>query len=344
MNDKAHLLVTGAAGFIGSCFVRLALAAGHRVTGLDLLSYAGHRENLSGLSDDAFTLQVGDVRDQALVTKLLFETNATAILNFAAESHVDRSLQDPLSFVDVNVVGTARLLEAARHYRDSLSSPAREAFRFVQISTDEVYGSLGADGQFTEASPLKPSSPYSASKAAADHLALSWHRSFGLNVIVTRCSNNFGPRQNPEKFIPRMIEAALFERELPIYGTGANVRDWIHVEEHGAGILSALRQGKPGAIYGFGGEREETNLNLACAICDIFDELRPRISGTSYRQKIAFVADRPGHDFRYAIDASLARRELGFKVSGSFADRLRATVVWYLENQAWVRAVRAGNP
>lgn len=343
MKIPPRILVTGAAGFIGSSFVRAALAAGYQVTGLDLLSYAGHRENVADLDAGAFSLEVGDIRDGALLKRLLFEQNPVAVVNFAAESHVDRSVRDPLRFVDVNVRGTAELLEAGRHYRDSLpAGAAREAFRFLQVSTDEVYGSLGAQGAFTEESPLAPSSPYSASKAAADHLALAWHRTYGLPVVITRSSNNFGPRQHPEKFIPRMIEAALTEERLPIYGNGENVRDWVHVEDTAAGLLAALRRGRPGGVYGLGGGHEERNIDLAQMICAILDELRPRPGGVPYAAKVAFVADRPGHDFRYAMDSSLAARELGFCVTTPFAARLRETVEWYLAHEAWVRAVRAG--
>lgn len=338
-----RLVVTGAAGFIGSSFVRAALNAGYAVTGLDLLSYAGHRENFTDLPSGDFQLVEGDIRDRALVSRLLFSESPVAILNFAAESHVDRSVEDPLRFADVNVMGTVSLLDACRHYRDSLLDKARENFRFVQISTDEVYGSSGSTGAFTEGSPLDPSSPYSASKAAADLLALAWGRTYGLPVIITRCSNNFGPRQFPEKFIPRMIEAALFEEKLPIYGNGENVRDWIYVEDHCAGILSALWRGKPGRIYGFGGGHEERNIDLARAICALLDELRPRADGRPYAEKIAFVADRPAHDFRYAMDSSLAAAELAFRPTANFGERLRETVSWYLANDQWRRAVEAGS-
>lgn len=335
------LLVAGAAGFIGSNFVRYALSRGYAVVGLDALTYAGHRESLAGLPAGAsFTFHVGDIGDRTLVATLLRRERPAAILNFAAETHVDRSIHDPLRFVENNVLATARFLEEARSYWSGIADErARSAFRFLQVSTDEVYGSLGPTGLFSEASPLDPSSPYSASKAAADHLVFAWEKTYGLPVVVTRCTNNYGPYQWPEKLIPRLIQNAVAGLELPIYGDGQHVRDWIHVEDHCAGVLLALEKGATRRAYCFGGHREEKNLELARRLCRILDELQPRSDGRSYSEQIAFVADRPGHDFRYAVDDSLAKRELGYEPRFSFDEGLRQTVRWYLDHQDWVKKV-----
>lgn len=326
----ANLLVTGAAGFIGSNFVRLALANGHKVTGLDSLTYAGHRENLEGLPHaDRFKLIVDDIRSHH-VGDLIAHTKPDALLNFAAESHVDRSIEDPLQFVETNVLGTANLLNhSLKHWKNN------PGFRFLQVSTDEVYGSLGETGAFSENTPLEPSSPYSASKAGADHLVMAWHHTYGLPAIVTRCSNNYGPYQYPEKLIPHMIHCALAGKPLPVYGDGKNVRDWIHVEDHCEGILLALLDGKAGSVYCLGGRSERKNIELVKLICSHLDNMRPRKEGGSYEEQITFVTDRLGHDLRYAIDDSHAEKELGFRRRHTFESGLRSTVEWYLGHEDW---------
>lgn len=330
------LLVTGAAGFIGSNFVRLALQNGHKVVGLDSLTYAGHRENLENLSHaDRFKLIVDDIRSPHL-GELLAAIRPDALVNFAAESHVDRSINNPLVFVETNVLGTANLL----HHSLGLWKE-KPSFRFLQVSTDEVFGSLGSEGKFSEKTPLDPSSPYSASKASADHLVFAWHRTYGLPTMVTRCSNNYGPYQFPEKLIPHMINQALAGEALPVYGDGQNIRDWIHVEDHCEGILLALQDGVPGEQYCLGGNSEMKNLDLVKMLCAELDRMRPRADGQSYETQITFVTDRLGHDFRYAIDDSHAKARLGFIRKHSFQSGLRATVGWYLANEGWMKAVKA---
>ncbi|MBI3631005.1 MAG: dTDP-glucose 4,6-dehydratase [Candidatus Sungbacteria bacterium] len=339
MNPKHKtLLVTGGAGFIGSAFVRQAIAAGQCVIVLDALTYAGHRINLEGVD---CTLVVGDIADGALVAGLLKQHNIDAVAHFAAESHVDNSISKPSAFIDTNIVGTYRLLEAAREYWNALDAKKKETFRYLQVSTDEVYGSLGPTGAFSETTAMKPNSPYSASKAAGDHLARAWHKTYGLPVLVTNCSNNYGPRQHPEKLIPHMITCALSGKPLPVYGDGKNVRDWIHVEDHCAGVALALEKGAVGETYCFGGQAEEANLNLVNQLCAILDELRPRSGGGSYASQITFVTDRLGHDRRYAIDDTKARSKLGFTRRHNFASGLRATVEWYLNNGEWCRIRKA---
>jgi dTDP-glucose 4,6-dehydratase len=332
------LLVTGAAGFIGSNFVRAALGQGWRVTGLDSLTYAGHRENLEGLSG-TFELIVEDIRSPR-IGEILGELKPTAVLNFAAESHVDRSIDSPLLFVETNVLGTANLLAHSLQYWESAGRP--DGFRFLQVSTDEVFGSLAEDGHFNEESPLDPSSPYSASKAGADLLVNAWHRTYGLPALVTRCSNNYGPYQFPEKLIPHMIRCALAGEPLPVYGNGLNVRDWIHVEDHCQGILLALEKGSAGASYCLGGGNELKNIELVRLLCRHLDRLRPRADGRSYSEQVTFVKDRPGHDLRYAIDGSQAGKLLGFSPSRNFERGLEETIHWYLANEEWVRKVSSG--
>ncbi len=336
------LLVTGVAGFIGSNFVRLAVKEGYEVVGLDLLTYAGHRENLEGLTKN-FELVVGDIRDGKLVERLLNQHGFSAVVNFAAESHVDRSIDGPLLFVDTNVVGTANLLQESLKYWNSLNDTDKKNFRYLQVSTDEVYGSLGETGKFKEETPLDPSSPYSSSKAGADLLVKAWHHTYGLPTVTTRCSNNYGPFQYPEKLIPHMIHCALTGRDLPVYGDGKNVRDWIHVEDHAAGILLALERAAPGSVYCFGGNAEEKNIDVVKTICAELDMLRPKKDGKSYADQIRFVKDRLGHDRRYAIDDSLAKENLGFKQAHSFASGIRATIEWYLDNEKWREAVMKGS-
>jgi dTDP-glucose 4,6-dehydratase len=335
------MLVTGGAGFIGSAFVREALREGHRIVVLDALTYAGHLENLSDVLDPNRCVFVqGDIRDSEVVRGLLSSEKIDAVVHFAAESHVDNSILGPLPFLETNVLGTFQLLEACRDYFRGLTEEAQKKFRFVQVSTDEVYGSLGNSGFFTEESPYQPNSPYSASKAAADHLARAWFHTYGLPTITTNCSNNYGPRQFPEKLIPVMIQSCLSGKRLPVYGDGKNVRDWIHVEDHSRGVLLALSRGRPGQTYCFGGNSERTNLQVVEKICDLMGEKKK--ASTSYRQLISFVSDRPGHDWRYAINDRKAREELGFhRKYENFEQGLSDTIDWYLANQHWVEAVKS---
>lgn len=339
------LLVTGGAGFIGSCLIRMLIGLGHdRVVNLDKLTYAGNLDSLAGALEQPRHIFVhGDIGDTSLVNSLLREHRPRAILHLAAESHVDRSIDAPAAFVDTNVVGTFRLLQAAQHYWASLTEPDREAFRFLHVSTDEVYGSLGPTGRFTESTAYAPNSPYAASKAAADHFARAFAQTYGLPVVITNCSNNFGPFQFPEKLIPLMILNAVEGRPLPVYADGQNVRDWLFVEDHCRALLAALEHGRPGEAYNFGANCERTNLEVVEAICRLLDELRPDLLHRPCQSLITFVADRPGHDRRYAIDASKARRELHWQPQQDFDSGLRATVEWYLDNRRWVERVCSGD-
>lgn len=325
------LLVSGVAGFIGSQFVRTVLAQGYDVVGLDKLTYAGSIANVAGLPEDRFQLVTGDIADFALVQDLLAKHQPVSVLNFAAETHVDRSITGPAAFVETNVLGTLQMLRASADYFQTLSGDRRAAFRYVQISTDEVYGSLHDDGYFTEDTPYAPRSPYASSKAGGDHLVDAWNNTYGLPTIVTHCSNNYGPRQHPEKLIPHMITRALAGEPLPVYGKGENVRDWIHVEDHCDGVLAAMQRGVIGNHYCLGGGNEWKNLDLVHRICDILDQLSPRSDRQSYRTQISFVTDRLGHDYRYAIDFSRAKRELGFTPKVDFSEGLTSTVRWNLE-------------
>ena len=336
------VLVTGGAGFIGCNFVRHLLANDRelRVANLDALTYAGHPASLDGLDaayGDRYRFHHGDIGDGALVRQLLEREQVDTIVHFAAESHVDRSIDGPLTFVDTNIRGTAVLLEAARSIW-----ARRTDVRFHHISTDEVYGSLGSDGLFHEETPYDPSSPYSASKAASDHLVRSWHRTFGLPVTVSNCSNNYGPYQYPEKLIPLMIRNAAMDRPLPVYGDGGNVRDWLHVTDHCRAIDLVVRTGRPGRTYNIGGSSEQTNLAVVEQICDAVDRAAPRPDGSSRRDLITFVTDRPGHDRRYAIDAGRIANELGWQPTYTFASGLHDTVAWYLDNETWCQTVTAG--
>jgi dTDP-glucose 4,6-dehydratase len=333
------LLITGAAGFIGSNFVELAVSRGYKVIILDALTYAGHKENLTTIPAKTWELIQGDIRDAKLIPTLLEKYQPAAFINFAAESHVDRSITGPAEFIETNIAGTFNLLRCSLDYWQKLEGPAKEKFRYVQISTDEVYGSLGPTGKFSETTPIAPNSPYSASKASADLLTRAWFHTYGLPTITTNCSNNYGPKQFPEKLIPHMIQCALSNRPLPVYGDGGNVRDWIHVRDHCAGVLLALEKGRPGETYCFGGNAERNNLDVVNTICRLLDEMRPRTDGKSHSTGISFVTDRLGHDRRYAIDDTKAERELGFKRRYEFESGLADTVKWYLENDAWVKAV-----
>ena len=329
MTQPNNLLITGGAGFIGSTFVAQCVARGCNVVVLDALTYAGHRENLAWIPGN-WQLIEGNIHDRELALKLLREHRIDAIVNFAAESHVDNSISGPQEFLFTNIGGTFMLLEAAREYMKE-----KPGLRFLQISTDEVYGSLGATGKFSETTPYAPNSPYSATKAAADHLVRAWHETYGLDTITTHCTNNYGPRQHPEKLIPRMIACALAGDALPVYGKGENIRDWIHVEDHANGVWLALTKGRAGQCYDFGGDAEEKNIDLVKKLCAILDDKRPKNTG-SYSEQIRFVTDRLGHDLRYAIDDSKAIRELGFTRHYTFAEGLKKTIDWYLDNQAWV--------
>lgn len=342
MQYKRNILVAGGAGFIGSCFVAQSVERGDNVIVLDALTYAGHKENLEGITGQgSFRLVEGNICDGALVANLLKNEQIDAVINFAAESHVDNSIHSPAIFMQTNIMGTYTLLEAAREYHATLASDAQQAFRYLHVSTDEVYGSLGETGYFTEASPMQPNSPYSASKAAADHLVRAWHHTYGLPTITTNCSNNYGPRQYPEKLIPHIITRALQGKSLPVYGDGKNVRDWIHVEDHCQGIYKALSLGVVGNTYCFGGRAERSNIDLVTDICAILDEISPANGGIPYKSQIKFVADRPGHDRRYAIDDTKAEKELGFIRDYTLETGLRKTVEWYLQHSGWCDAVMA---
>jgi dTDP-glucose 4,6-dehydratase len=346
------LLVTGGAGFIGSNLVRLALGrTAARIVVLDKLTYAGNLQSLAGLADDPrFVFVQADIADREAVAAVLRDHHPDALVNLAAETHVDRSIDGPRAFVETNVTGTFELLEAARRYVAGLAPPAAARFRFLHVSTDEVYGSLGATGRFTETSPYAPNSPYAASKAAADHLVRAYHATYSLPALVTNCSNNYGPYQFPEKLIPLMILNGIEGRPLPIYGDGGNVRDWLYVEDHGAGLLAALRHGQPGARYNFGGQAERTNLEVVDRICAALEALHPARTNPAlvargigaYAALRTFVPDRPGHDRRYAIDSSRARDELGWAPAHDFEAGLAETVAWYLAHRDWCEAVQSG--
>jgi len=339
------ILVTGGAGFIGSCFVRKWLGDNlGRVVNLDLLTYAGNLDSLAAIQDDpAYVFCEGDIGDADLVRRLLEEHRPQAIVNFAAESHVDRSIDGPAAFVQTNVVGTFQLLESARDYWRALQGSDAGAFRFLHVSTDEVYGSLGASGQFTEASAYAPNSPYSASKAGSDHFVRAFHHTYGLPTLITNCSNNYGPHQFPEKLIPLMILNALEGKPLPVYGDGNNVRDWLYVEDHCEAIRAVLQGGAPGSTYNIGGDCERTNIDIVHAICDTVDRLRPDLPHAPCRSLITFVEDRPGHDRRYAIDANKIRNELGWRPQQNIESGLVTTVEWYLDNPAWIERITTGS-
>jgi dTDP-glucose 4,6-dehydratase len=336
------LLVTGGAGFIGSAVVRLAVSRGLEVVNLDALTYAACLDNVAPVADSPlYHFEQADIRDRTTMDRILAQHQPDAIMHLAAESHVDRSIDGPGTFIETNITGTYQLLEAARAYWVGLGRP--DSFRFHHISTDEVFGSLGPTGQFTEETPYDPRSPYSASKAASDHLVQAWHHTYGLPVVLTNCSNNYGPYHFPEKLIPVIILNALACKPLPIYGDGSNVRDWLFVEDHADALLLVVEKGAIGRSYNIGGENERTNLQLVQTLCAILDEKRPKPQG-SYADQITFVADRPGHDARYAIDPARIRTELGWRPSVTVEEGLRRTVEWYLANEDWWRALqnRAG--
>ena len=339
------ILVTGGAGFIGANFV-LGWLAQHDefVINLDKLTYAGNLENLASLERDARHIFVrGDIGDTALVDRLLTEYRLRAVINFAAESHVDRSIHGPGEFIQTNIVGTFHLLESVRAYWNRLERESQQRFRFLHVSTDEVYGSLNKDDPaFSETNRYAPNSPYSASKAAGDHLVRAYHRTYGLPVLTTNCSNNYGPYHFPEKLIPLIIHNAVAGKPLPLYGDGLQIRDWLYVKDHCSAIRRVLEGGLVGETYNIGGWNEKANLHVVQTLCDILDELRPRSDGKRYADQITFVKDRPGHDRRYAIDASKLERELGWKPQETFETGIRKTVLWYLENQPWVANVTSG--
>ncbi|MFN4058679.1 MAG: dTDP-glucose 4,6-dehydratase [Roseinatronobacter sp.] len=333
------LLVTGGAGFIGSAVVRLAIARGHQVVNVDALTYAACLENVASVGNSPnYRFEQADIRDRAALARILAEHRPDAVMHLAAESHVDRSIDGPGDFISTNVTGTYELLEATRAYWTAQGRP--DSFRFHHISTDEVFGSLGRDGQFTETTPYDPRSPYSASKAASDHLVRAWHHTYGLPVVLTNCSNNYGPFHFPEKLIPVVILNALAGKALPIYGDGSNVRDWLYVEDHADALLLVVQKGEVGRSYNIGGENERSNLQLVRTLCAILDELAPKPRGT-YAEQITFVPDRPGHDARYAIDPSRIRDELGWHPSVTVEEGLRRTVAWYLANESWWRPLQA---
>lgn len=340
------ILVTGGAGFIGANFVLDWCEQSDEVAvNLDKLTYAGNLETLASLASDSRHVFVrGDIGDQQLVTQLLAEHKPRAIINFAAESHVDRSIYGPEEFIQTNIVGTFHLLESVRAYFNDLDDTEKNEFRFLHVSTDEVYGSLKkTDPAFAETHAYEPNSPYSASKAASDHLVRAYHHTYGLPVLTTNCSNNYGPYHFPEKLIPLMIVNALAGKSLPVYGDGQQIRDWLYVKDHCSAIRRVLEAGSVGETYNVGGWNEKANIDIVKIICNLLDELRPRSDGKSYQEQITFVADRPGHDRRYAIDARKIERELGWKPQETFDTGIRKTVQWYLDNQEWVANVQSGS-
>lgn len=343
MNGR-RVLVTGGAGFIGSAVTRHLIAdLGAEVLVVDKLTYAGNLASLAPVAGDPrFRFLRADICDGAAMAGAIADFRPDAIMHLAAESHVDRSIDGPAAFIETNVVGTFRLLEAATAYWRGLDEAGRAAFRFHHISTDEVFGALGDEGSFDDASSYDPRSPYSASKAGSDHLVRAWHHTHGLPVLVTNCSNNYGPYHFPEKLIPLMILKGLGGEALPVYGDGSNVRDWLHVEDHARALATVVDRGAPGATYLIGGNAERTNLQVVETICDLLDTHAPRADGASRRAQIGFVADRPGHDYRYAIDASRIRRELGWEPARTFESGMAETVRWYLDNRPWWQAIQAG--
>ena len=345
VHSLSHILITGGAGFIGGNFVLnwLANPDADGIVNVDKLTYAGNRKTLAPIEHDSrHVFSQTDICDRAALDQLFTKYRPRAVLHFAAESHVDRSIHGPGEFIQTNIVGTFTLLEATRAYWEQLDIGAKNAFRFLHVSTDEVFGSLGSDApQFSETTPYAPNSPYSASKAASDHLVRAYHHTYGLPVLTTNCSNNYGPYHFPEKLIPLMISNALAGKPLPVYGDGLNIRDWLYVGDHCAAIAEVLARGRVGETYNVGGWNEKTNLEVVHTLCNLLDELKPKPLG-SYREQITFVTDRPGHDRRYAIDARKLEKELGWRPAETFETGLRKTVQWYLDNQAWVQDVTSG--
>jgi dTDP-glucose 4,6-dehydratase len=337
-------LVTGGAGFIGSALIRMLLKETNcRVVNVDKLTYAGNLESLPGVDEHpGYAFEHIDICESAAVRECVDRHQPDAIIHLAAESHVDRSIDVPAEFIRTNVVGTFTLLNEARRYWQSLGGLERNRFRFLHVSTDEVYGSLGATGQFSETTPYAPNSPYSASKASSDHLARAWHHTYGLPVVTTNCSNNYGPYQFPEKLIPLIIQNALAGKPLPVYGKGENVRDWLYVDDHARALRLVVERGLPGETYNVGGDNEWKNIDVVRCICTLLDELAPLEGGVRHESLITFVTDRPGHDARYAIDASKIERELGWLPKETFDTGLRKTVEWYLANQEWAQRVQSG--
>lgn len=338
------IVVTGGAGFIGSNLVRLLLERGHDVLNIDVLTYAGNIHSLADVAGSpSYRFLRADVTDISLMRTVIADYAPDWVMHLAAESHVDRSIDNPGHFMQTNVMGTFSLLQAALEYYRTLDEAGRSRFRFHHISTDEVYGSLGGEGLFTESTPYQPHSPYSASKASSDHLVRAWHDTYGLPVLVTNCSNNYGPYQFPEKLIPVVILKALNGEPIPVYGKGENVRDWLYVLDHCEALLTVVSSGTPGETYNIGGNNEMTNLELVELLCSHLDALRPKAGGGSYREQITFVKDRPGHDLRYAIDASKIRRELGWSPRQGRESGFRKTILWYLEHEDWWRLILSGD-
>jgi dTDP-glucose 4,6-dehydratase len=339
-----RILVTGGAGFIGSAVVRhLIRESADNVVVVDKLTYAGNLDSLAPVAaDPRYRFEQVDICDREAVRRVFTQHDPDAVMHLAAESHVDRSIDGPAEFISTNVLGTFMLLQEARQHWDALAGPRREAFRFLHVSTDEVFGSLGADGAFTETTPYAPNSPYSASKAGSDHLVRAWHHTFGLPTVTTNCSNNYGPYQFPEKLIPLMILNGLAGKPLPVYGKGANIRDWLFVDDHARALLLVLRRGRVGETYNVGGHAERKNLDVVRTLCALLDELAPDPKVGAHESLITFVQDRPGHDFRYAVDASKIERELGWRPAHTFEAGMRETVQWYLANQRWSERVQSG--
>jgi len=338
-------IVTGGAGFIGSAVVRMIIdASDDTVVNIDKLTYAGNLDSLQPVADDPrYNFVQADICDGQAMAEVFAKHQPDAIMHLAAESHVDRSIDGPGEFIQTNIVGTYTLLEVARDYWNSLQGDKKEAFRFHHVSTDEVYGSLGDEGLFLETTPYDPSSPYSASKASSDHLVRSWHRTFGLPVVLTNCSNNYGPYQYPEKLIPLVLQKARAGEALPIYGTGENIRDWLYVDDHARALLLVMKQGEQGETYNIGGHNEVTNIDVVRTLCSILDDREPAKDGKPYVELISYVTDRPGHDMRYAIDASKIQRDLGWTPEETFETGLAKTVDWYLDNQQWIKRVLDGS-
>tara|TARA_B100002052_G_scaffold298106_1_gene330576 strand:- start:2268 stop:3314 length:1047 start_codon:yes stop_codon:yes gene_type:complete len=334
------ILLTGGSGFIGSNFI-LNFIENHQILNYDLITYAGSNNNLDTIKNHKnYTFQKGDIKNHVLLDQVINEFAPDSIINFAAESHVDRSIDGPKVFIETNILGTYEMLNSTLKYFKSLDGNKKESFRFIHISTDEVYGSLGHKGKFSESTPYSPSSPYSASKASSDHLAKAWYHTYKLPVIITNCSNNYGPYQFPEKLIPLIISNCLSNKELPIYGDGLNIRDWIYVDDHCRGVFAVLCNGKIGETYNIGGNQELTNIALVEKICEILDEIKPLKANNSYKNLIIFVKDRPGHDFRYAIDSTKIKNELNFIPKETIDIGLRKTIKWYLENQDWINSIK----